>query len=47
MENGMENEEDTWDIDWDDVVTKIENEIKKYDAPRISHDEILKAPMRY
>ena len=47
MASDMDDEEETWDIDWDDVIAKIESEIKKYDAPRISHDEILKVPMRY
>ena len=47
MENGTENEDDTWNIDWDEIVHKIEDEIRKYDAPRTFHDEILKAPMRY
>jgi len=47
MENDVENEEDVWDIDWDLVVTKIEEEIRKYDAPRITHAEIFKAPMIY
>jgi hypothetical protein len=43
----MENEDETWDIDWDAVISKIEAEVRKYETPRVFHDEILKAPMRY
>jgi hypothetical protein len=42
----MEKEDEIWEVDWDKVVSNIEAEVKKYEIPRVSHDEILKAPMR-
>jgi hypothetical protein len=47
MANNIEDNEETWEIDWDAVIEKIEKDVQKYHAPRIFHDEILKSPMRF